>query len=155
MKIYKFRKTKTVVTTIFLLIAQIASAHNAIIFGKVVDAQTKQPIENTYIHLNKTNYTTFTNEVGMYELQDIASGTYTLEINAVGYECVNTIITIKDFEKNEQNFSLKNSAIKLSEVKVHSNNLVMLNNNNKINFARMPINIAQDILRIAPGLFIA
>ncbi|RNC85623.1 MAG: TonB-dependent receptor [Balneola sp.] len=57
-----------------------------IISGTITDAQDRESVSFSYIHLEELNRTTTSNSEGYFELKNIPAGNYTLSIHRIGYK---------------------------------------------------------------------
>lgn len=88
-----------------------AASQTVILEGKITDEQN-EPLEHTHVHVG--NSFTTTNTSGTYHLGHLQQGTYNINITYLGYESVDTIITLK--EDTILNFILKPETAALDEV---------------------------------------
>jgi hypothetical protein len=100
---------------------------------------------------------TATDARGNFRLAGIAAGSYTLRVGALGYRGVALPITLAAGETRSLSFPLATSALSLAEVTVSqprdpNQSLAAINQIDKV---LRPVNSAQDLLRLVPGLFIA
>lgn len=76
---------------LFLLLTQTASAQNAL-RGKIVAADTKQPIHLANVFLSNTSIGTVTNAEGVFIIDRFPQGRYDLVVSCIGYESYVTTI---------------------------------------------------------------
>jgi CarboxypepD_reg-like domain/TonB-dependent Receptor Plug Domain len=128
-----------------------ANAQN-IIAGKVVDAQSGQPLEGAYVkEINHNQIATLTNQYGDFSLK-VSELNANLEVTYIGYSSVN----LSTKEDSNLKIELKPDAIKLEEVVVlQSNQSTNFSSLSKIDLALKPIKNSQELLKIVPGLFVA
>lgn len=88
------------------------------IAGYVTDAETGIPIPGATVSIKGSNIGTSTNEQGYYEVKGIASGSYTLLAQSVGYVTGEKMIRIGGSTVKRQDFSLSMSVQHLDEVVV-------------------------------------
>jgi iron complex outermembrane receptor protein len=82
--------------TIFFLLGSLTQAlgqNNGSLSGKITDAQS-QPVSGVTVRLINSSFGTATDESGSYTISDIPSGSYTLQVTAVGYASQRRDITI-------------------------------------------------------------
>jgi TonB-linked SusC/RagA family outer membrane protein len=84
--------------------------------GTVKD-EKNQPVEGAAVSIKKLNIGTVTDKNGKFELT-VPEGTWQVEISSVGFELVQTTITIGDAAVPAMNISMKLSATGLSDVVV-------------------------------------
>ena len=134
------------------LLTKISISQTNNVKGVITDDKTNLAIENaTVIDIN-TNKIVLSNAYGVFEFKKIIANTI-LEISCIGYE------TKKISTTNNVNKILK---IQLQKTELTLNNIIVettnINNYNKIaaiDIKLRPINTAQEVLKIVPGLFIA
>ena len=100
---------------------------------------------------------TATDALGQFRLGSLAPGTYSLRAGALGYRGVVQPVTVAAGETRTVAFRLATSLLNLSEVLVSQSrdpnqSLPAINQIDKV---LRPVNSAQDLLRLVPGLFIA
>lgn len=93
--------------------------------GKVLSV-SGEPIDYATVYFKDTNYSTSTDEKGMYRLSAPA-GTYTLTVTSVGYEKAEVKVTLKGGERERKTFKLKEIG-ELAEVIVVGNQLSKVRN---------------------------
>lgn len=134
---------------------QIVAAHNGTIKGTILDSKQKFPLEYVQLQLDKNGATATTDLEGIFKFSDLEEGNHTLYISILGYKKREIIVAVKNHETSDLNIYLEAEVASLKEVKIVSDQKVNTNVISKIDIATRPINNAQDILRIVPGLFIA
>ena len=73
----------------FLLLISFSSiifAQNGSISGKIIDAQSQEPLIGASVVLNGTTSGNATNLDGDYSIQNISPGTYTLTVSYISYQ---------------------------------------------------------------------
>ncbi|MEM6803849.1 MAG: TonB-dependent receptor, partial [Bacteroidota bacterium] len=85
------------------------------ITGKVSDLEDR-PLAGATIKLLDTKKGALANEKGVYKIQNVKAGTYTLQITFLGYQTVEKKIEIKAAETLEINFKLVEKAAEIGEV---------------------------------------
>ncbi len=85
--------------------------------GIVKDANDK-PIEGATVSIKKLNIGTSTNKDGKFELNNVAAGTYEIEISSVGFKTITQTITIGDIEPAGLVITLSPAVTGLSDVVV-------------------------------------
>lgn len=110
-------KKKLLVLLLLPLMTTIVRAQsNTILSGKITDEQSN-PIARATVHLLNTNTGTITDAYGNFNLTNIYTGTYQIEVSAVGYATINEPVTIKS-GTNHMDIVLHRAAKQLSEVVV-------------------------------------
>lgn len=126
----------------FLLIISNAQKTNlgGIVMGNVIHAQNQKPIENATIKLTKLQdslffYTSITDKNGLFEIDKISFGWYTLTIKAIGFSSL-TIdslnIRAERFDFNLGDIKLQESSQNLNEVIVYAEKPLIENKDGKI-----------------------
>ncbi|WP_316819419.1 TonB-dependent receptor [Pedobacter gandavensis] len=85
--------------------------------GQVSDDQ-KEGIPTATIRLLPINRTQATDHKGMYDLSDLAAGTYTIQISAIGFIKIEQKVSIKENQDLRLNFSMKEAQNELSNVSI-------------------------------------
>ncbi|MBZ0199009.1 MAG: TonB-dependent receptor [Ignavibacteriaceae bacterium] len=114
---------KFIINIYFLILIKPISAQDDYnIFGKVVDAVSKQPLIGVNILVIGTTNGSATNENGTYKITGLTAGNYSLRASLVGYETfVKTDINISSSHPQQVDFELKEQAVQLENVTVTSN----------------------------------
>ncbi|MBI5022226.1 MAG: TonB-dependent receptor [Ignavibacteriales bacterium] len=89
-------KSYNIFLTILFTIASFAQQHKGNITGKVVDSKTMEPVPSVHIVvIEKSNIGTASDLEGIFKINDIDVGTYSLRISAVGYstQVITNIVT--------------------------------------------------------------
>ena len=71
----------------------------SVIFGRVVDKSTNEPLINAIIIIDSTSFGTETDYNGNYKISKIPAGTYNIKASYIGYE--NVLFNIK-IEKGQR-----------------------------------------------------
>ncbi len=106
----------------FLIIFLVTSTSFAINYGKVsgriVNKQTKQPIENVNVYIAKTTIGASTNNKGEFLIEKISPGRYTLILSHLSYENQQVDIIVKQNIRLDLSFELSPKPIVLPEIDV-------------------------------------
>ncbi len=141
-----------------LLWAGAATAQNpAALRGTVADSLSGQPLAGVSVGLVGQPGGTATNALGQFRLAGLAAGTFQLRIGALGYRAATQPVTLVAGETRGVTITLAPAALSLAEVTVSqtrdpNQSLAAITH---IDQTLRPINSAQDLLRLVPGLFIA
>jgi outer membrane cobalamin receptor len=122
-----------------------------IIKGKVIDAISKQPLNNALVSFSSSNTKNIlTDDNGNFVAKNITASS---EITAshVGYATATINQTGNTFIAIE----LKPAAINLNDIQLKSTGIAKFFTVSKIDLAVKPVKNSQELLRIVPGLFIA
>jgi iron complex outermembrane receptor protein len=88
------------------------------ISGKIVD-ENEKPLEKSHIHISSKS--TVSNRNGVYSINDIPFGPTKFLISYVGYQSIDTIITVT--QNQVINFKLRQKAERLNEIVIkHKDN---------------------------------
>ncbi|MBA3648901.1 MAG: TonB-dependent receptor [Chitinophagales bacterium] len=91
-------------------------AQNAILDGKVID-EKGGPVSYATVVLEGTQYGANTDDNGLYEISDIASGSYTLKVSFIGYTDFREPVTVSG-SRQTFNITMKAAFQSLNEVVV-------------------------------------
>ena len=86
--------------------------------GRVYDAQTGESLPGVNVHIKGTSIGTITNYDGFYQLQNVREGVNVLVASYIGYDNVETEITVVQDGELVQDFHLSYGAYSLSEVSI-------------------------------------
>ena len=125
--------------------------------GTVADSLSGQPLAGVSVGLEGQPGGTATDALGQFRLAGLVPGTYSLRVGALGYGGATRAVTLVAGETRAVPFVLGTSALNLSEVLVSQSRdpNQSLPAINQIDRLLRPVNSAQDLLRLVPGLFIA
>ena len=125
--------------------------------GTVADSLSGQPLMGVSVGLVGRPGGLATDALGQFRLAGLAPGTYQVRLGALGYRLTTKRITLLAGETRGFQITLAPSALSLAEVSVSqpqdpNQSLAAITH---IDQTLRPINSAQDLLRLVPGLFIA
>ncbi|OGX82979.1 TonB-dependent receptor [Hymenobacter glacialis] len=125
--------------------------------GSVADSLSGQPLAGVSVGLQGQPGGTATDALGNFRLASVAPGTYTLRVGALGYRAASQTVTLAPGETRAMPFTIAPVALSLAEVTVSqpsdpNQSLAAISQIDKV---LRPVNSAQDLLRLVPGLFIA
>lgn len=126
--------------------------------GEITDAATNQPIEAVTVLLEPSARGASTNQAGVYVIDGIASGYYTLVIRRIGFESVEDTIFIPADSTIIYNATLRSASINLGEVLAQSDRPYSAASSSTIrafDLATRPARSSQDLLQLTPGLITA
>jgi hypothetical protein len=141
-----------------LLGAQAAVAQRpAALRGTVTDSLSGQPLAGVSVGLVGQPGGTATDALGQFRLAGLAAGTHQVRLGALGYRLKTSEITLIAGETRGLTTALSTTNLNLAEVTVSqardpNQTLAAISH---IDQTLRPINSAQDLLRLVPGLFIA
>ena len=93
---------------------------DAHLFGHVVDATTGEHLAYVTVSLEGTPTGTTTDATGHFLLRNLRAGTYTVVVEAMGYESASQEVTITKGETIELDFAIKTLPLTLEQVVVTS-----------------------------------
>lgn len=93
---------------------------DAHLFGHVVDAETGEHLSYVTVVLEGTPTGTTTDATGHFLLRNLRQGTYTVTVEAIGYESASQEVTIHKGETIELDFAIKAMPLTLEQVVVTS-----------------------------------
>jgi TonB-linked SusC/RagA family outer membrane protein len=112
---------KRILSTLILLAFLVpvpASAQTGTIGGIVTGAESGNALPGVNVVVTELDRGAATDTEGRYTIENIPPGTYTLRISFVGYQTVETEVTVEANQTLEQNFQLQPGAVGLDEVVV-------------------------------------
>ncbi|MFD1468146.1 TonB-dependent receptor [Hymenobacter caeli] len=135
----------------------VAAQRPAALRGTVTDSLSGQPLAGASVGLVGQPGGTATDALGQFRLSNLAAGTYSLRVGALGSRATNQPVTLVAGETQGVEVALAATSLSLSEVTVSqprdlNQNLAAITH---IDQTLRPINSGQDLLRLVPGLFIA
>jgi len=132
-----------------------AQAHlGGSITGTVVDNSNQQPLPNVSITLKKPARTVYTNAFGKYQFENLAAGTYQVEISHIGFIRQTIAVTVQEDRPTVISTKLLTTAVELSQVSIAAQPTEDLQLISSLDIKLRPITNSQEILRLVPGLFI-
>lgn len=118
---YSFQKIKALKKInyfiLFLLLAQIGLAQNFLVSGKVIDAQTKMPLQGASVFCIQTTIGTVTNSEGNFSMR-LPNGGYELGVSFSGYETSSLRINDQTEGIIDKQWELKPKEKSLEEVSI-------------------------------------
>ena len=98
--------------------AQQSSAKNGIIAGNVYNSQTDEPLTGANVYLENTSLGAATDEDGMFIINNVPPGNYTVAVNFIGFKKYTSNITLEAGDKAKLNFALQPSLMDLDAIVV-------------------------------------
>lgn len=139
------------IITVFLLSHAVYSqeAYKGSLAGKVNDGATKLPIASVTIRLLDTKLGAQSNESGKYKINNIPSGTYTIECKRIGYTTARkTDIIIRPGRITELDIELNESVISADEVTIRPDYF-----SEELKRSVSTVQFSNEEIRRAPGSF--
>ncbi len=102
----------------------LAVAQQAIISGKVTDAESGEPLRGATVQVIETKKGGYTDTKGEYRIKKVAAGTYTLKFSFVGYDAKTVAnVVVADGETKEVNIIMGMTASAAAEVVVQADRI--------------------------------
>lgn len=116
---------KKIILALFLVLFHLTDLYsqsgNAVIYGSIVDASTKQPLIGANVLIIGTNTGAATDQNGEYRIDNLAAGIYQLKVSMIGHiTTIKTDATVMIGKPTQVNVELIPAAIELEDVKVTS-----------------------------------
>ncbi len=129
-------------------------SQNFYIKGNVISGLGNNTIEGASISLTPSSKITVTDVLGNFIFNGLTVGTYILKVNYIGYEKFEKTIVLNS--NQEEKIILKAIPINISEVNINlGHSVTQTDMISAVDKQLRPVNTAQDLLRLVPGLFIA
>lgn len=137
---------------ILSLLLNIGASAQHIFKGKIIDEQSKEPVEAAVISVNESNKNILTDKEGNFSI-DLSGDSASAVITSIGYNSKNT--TLLKVALNI--ISLERGAVSLKEVTLVSsgNSNSIFKTISKIDLDLRPVKNSQELMRLVPGLFVA
>ena len=137
----------------FFVIAANAYAQTGILLGRI-NQQGGEPLLGANISV-ANNRGTVSDALGNFKITGIPSGTQSVSVSFIGFESATQKVTIEQGKETKLDVILKAGSLQLADVTVTANSGKELTSISSIDIKLRPVNTAQDVLRMVPGLFIA
>src|SRR5687768_10747044 len=83
-----------VVTALTLLVPLELQAQGGTITGRVIDANTAQPVAAAQVSIQDLGIGALTQQNGRFTLSNVAAGSYTISVQLIGYHRISEPITV-------------------------------------------------------------
>lgn len=106
---------------IFCVLAMIlvsVTIHAQSIKGKITANNADQPVAAATVHLLNTGITVLANNEGVFNIENLAPGSYNIEVTAVGYATAAKQVDVNDKQTTTVDFTLQNVLTRLDAVVV-------------------------------------
>ena len=141
------------VTAAALSLSLLGLAQAFTLRGRIVDGQN-DPVPGASVSLLNTDRTASTDANGVYSIGDLKVGTYTARVVFIGFTSQEKQVELSADKTID--FSLVNTAVDLKEVSVSPRSDATLTQTiGALDRDLRPVQTAQDLLKMVPGLFIA
>lgn len=101
-----------------LALPHLAAAQDARIIGRITSAESGEPIAGAEVYLKNTNHRSVTSKGGLFELDDLPAGQYSLAIHYLGAESEEFTVRLSPREKVDVAFRLEMRVIPVPELTV-------------------------------------
>ena len=129
-------------------------SQSLILSGQLTTFEGGNPIVGATVSLNDFSKVTTSDAIGFFSFSELTPGKYQLSINFLGFEKITREITVS--ENSNLKIAMKSVAINLTEVTISPiKSITQSESISKVDQVLRPVNSAQDLLRLVPGLFIA
>ncbi len=88
------------------LFAALTPAWSGELLGRVVDGNTGQPLPNAKIRISQLGRSVVADRSGEYRIADVGAGTYSVEVEYVGYGASKSDVTVPASGQTQQDFTL-------------------------------------------------
>jgi outer membrane receptor protein involved in Fe transport len=140
---------------LLLLYFPLAATHGGSIKGLIADAETNAELAGIPVKIEALQLSTSTNEIGQFSFNNLEAGDYTLSIHYVGYADQQVSVRVTDAESTPVKIALSPAPVDLSNIDIRAAGNAGNQALNQLDVLTRPLNSAQDVLRLVPGLFIA
>lgn len=137
------------------------------ITGRVTDATSGEYLPGANVMIEGTNFGDASDREGVYVIQNVPPGSYTLKISYIGYEPYSSSVTIEAGERTEHDVKLEVSYVEMEQVVVEgmrqgqvkalSQQRTAVNIQNVVSqqqIERFPDENTADVLKRIPGIYI-
>jgi outer membrane cobalamin receptor len=145
---------KLIILSALFFMSIVVTAQKGKLAGTIKDAELNIPLAGASVNLEKT-VTDNTDAYGNFLFTDITPGQYELVISHIGYKTALLPVEVKADLLSSISIQLKKANVELSSVVISSKKETGLNAVGAFDIKLRPVNSAQDVLRIVPGLFTA
>ncbi len=136
--------------------APILAFHSGTIEGVVYDADSRVELAGARLTLFPVEANAYTNELGHFAFRDLPEGNYTLIVNYIGFAPDTTLnLMVVEGETRTVKIFLETRSLDLPEVKIGSDPNFFSRSMSAIDIQTRPLNNAQEVLMMVPGLFLA
>ena len=150
-----FYNLKILITTLvfFTFLEVIGQKLN--INGQLISSEQGTPIPFATVQIDKTQLFASSDAVGNFTFTNLNPGEYTLKVSVIGFKPYEEKVELKETNQNLK-ITLSTTIITLASVTVSpTKSITQSESINGIDRILRPVNTAQDLLRLVPGLFIA
>jgi len=163
MKMHKFYRYIVLISLCLIGITPFSRVHAGVtgtIAGRVIDAETKQPLSGVNVFIPDTYFGSATNNDGFFVFNNVPAGRYTVTVSLIGYRKVirKDVVVLTDL-RTTIDFKLVPSALKGEQVVVTGEPSMLRRDItgttrfvSSYEIENMPIQSYQDLVNIQPGV---
>jgi hypothetical protein len=145
-----YNMTRNLLLSFCILLYHFTATSQTIIKGRVIDTNTKEPIEFAVVSTGPQGKTVMTDDQGVFRIQ-LSGDSSTLHVSIIGYQPA----TITPQKNAPVIVSLERGAVDLKAVTITpQTNSTSFHTISAIDLNMRPVNSAQDLMRLVPGLFL-
>lgn len=140
---------------VFCLCSLSVWAHTGSLKGTIRDATSNKPVEGAHVYIKEVNLSAVSDVFGNYFIKGITEGEYVVTIMHIGFEQSEDKIKIEDGITASLVSVIRHADVNLNSVTINAKKELALGSVSGLDIKLRPINTAQDMLRMVPGLFIS
>ena len=99
-------------------ISEVTFSQNSTVRGFVYEKGNGEPVLFINVYLKNTTYASSTDVNGYFSITKIPAGNYTLVISSVGFDTLETAVTLTEDEIVSKNLFLEKKTVNLKEVEI-------------------------------------
>ena len=156
MSFFRFLAIMLLFSAAFIHTLQAQTA--ATVTGTITDASSGNSLEGATVFLVESRQGAVADSTGRFTIENIRPGEYTMLIRLLGYQQIQTGITLLSGQLHEQAYSLERTTIALDEVLSQADRPYSAASSTTIRAFDMitrPVRSSQDLLQLTPGLITA
>jgi len=143
-----------VLLTLFSMVP-VAGAHTGSIRGKVKDGTTGKGLEGVNVYLSRAGKSAYTDAFGSFMIRDLKPGLDSIRLSIPGHQAVVAGISVEEGITTALEYSMRISQVALKDVTINAERQVNHSPVSLVDLKLRPINTAQDMMRLVPGIFLS
>lgn len=138
-------------------LVELSAAHGKQVSGRIFENETNTPLFGVRVEIPELERGTYTDESGYFQLDKLPLGTHELRFSLLGYQDFREQVRIQENEASELKIQLISKPLELAQVDISSNQFSqgLSRRVSGLDLKLRPVQSAQEVLRVVPGLFIA
>ncbi|MEL6671412.1 MAG: TonB-dependent receptor [Bacteroidota bacterium] len=150
-------KIRCIIWALLLSLAGEAFADHGSLKGRILDAQSQEPLAGAFIQVKELSLSTLADEAGNFFLPSLPVGDVELAISFLGYLSQDTILNIRAEQQTELFIALEGGEIQLEAITIEGRPNVKqtMATIQALDLQLRPLQNSQQALQAIPGLFIA